>query len=109
MPGPRSSNSYTCTCTHFCGGYKTGLSRATYYRHAAYRDAAQPTSSFSSSFQSFLDDSAGSSVLGQSGLGLDVSQGNTDDLEEGEFPTSPHSSDGSNQNFEETAGVNFFF
>jgi hypothetical protein len=72
MPGPRSSNTYTCTCTHFCGGHKAGLSRATYYRHSPYRDAAQPTttSGFSTSFQSFLDNSAGG-------------QGNTGDLEAG--------------------------
>ena len=55
MPGSRSSNTYTCTCNHFCGGYKTGLSWATFYRHAPYRDAAQPN--FSSSFQDFLDKS----------------------------------------------------
>jgi hypothetical protein len=100
MPGPRSSNTYTCTCTHFCGGYKTGLSRATYYRHSPYRDA-QPqatTSSFSTSFQSFLDNSAGNSGSGSGilGIGRDESQGNTDDLEVA-------------QNFEEaaSAGVNF--
>jgi hypothetical protein len=40
-----------------CGGYKTGLSHATFYRHAPYRDAAQP--SYSSSFQDFLDKSGG--------------------------------------------------
>lgn len=98
MPGPRSSNTYTCTCTHFCGGYKTGLSRATYYRHSPYRDAAQPqaTSSFSTSFQNFLDNSASNSGSGSGilGIGQDESQGNTDDLEVA-------------QNFEEPAGVNF--
>jgi hypothetical protein len=112
MPGPRSSDTYTCTCTHFCGGYKTGLSRATYYRHSPYRDTAQPTSSFSTSFQSFLDNSAGNSGSGQSGRGLGSQlEGNTDDLE-AEFPTSPgsplvgHVLDGSTRNFEEAAGVN---
>jgi hypothetical protein len=75
MPGPRSSkNTYTCTCTHFCGGHKTGLSRATFYRHAPYRDASQPTSSFSLSFQNFLGNSAGNT-------GQEESQGNTDNLE----------------------------
>jgi hypothetical protein len=60
MPGPQSSmNTYTCTCTRFCGGHKTGLSRATFYRHAPYRDASKPTSSFSLSFQNFLGNSAG--------------------------------------------------
>ena len=112
MPGPRSSNTYTCTCTHFCGGYKTGLSRATYYRHSSYRDTAQPTSSFSTSFQSFLDNSAGNSGLGnsESGLGQEESQGNTDDLE-AEFPTPPHVQvvEGSTRNFEEAAGVNIPF
>lgn len=111
MPGPQSSNGYTCTCTHFCGGYKTGLSRATYYRHSSYRDldAAQP-SSFSTAFQSFLDESTSNSGSGRSGIGQEEPQGNTDDLE-AEFTTSPHASvlDGSTQNFEETAGVNFFF
>lgn len=101
MPGPRSSNTYTCTCTHFCGGYKPGLSRATYYRHSPYRDhdAAQPqaTSSFSASFQNFLDKSAGNSNgsgSGILGIGQDESQGNTDGFEVA-------------QNFEEGAGVNF--
>jgi hypothetical protein len=113
MPGPRNTgsntvNTYTCTCTHFCGGYKTGLSRATYYRHAPYRDAARATSSFSSSFQSFLHDSAGSGVSGQLAVGQEESQGNTDDLET-EIPTSPHVLDasGSIHNFEETARVSF--
>jgi hypothetical protein len=104
MPGPRSTgNTYTCTCTHFCGGYKSGLSRATYYRHSPYRDAAQPSSSFSTSFQTFLDDSAGNSGSGQSVLHQEEPQGNADDLE-GEFQTSPHI-----QNFEEAAQVNFPF
>jgi hypothetical protein len=132
MSGPRSSNTYTCTCTHFRGGYKTGLSRATFYRHSPYRDAAQPTGSFSTSFQNFLDDSAGDSGSGRLGLGQE-SQGNTDDFNtagdsgsgrsglgqesqgntadlEAEFPTSPHVLDGGTgiQNFE-TAGVNFPF
>jgi hypothetical protein len=79
MPGSRSSNTYTCTCTHFCGGYKTGLSRATFYRHAPYRDTAQP--SFSSSFQDFLDKSAG-----ESGQEEPQAQENTDNLG-AEFPT----------------------
>jgi hypothetical protein len=104
MPGPRSSNTYTCTCTHFCGGYKTGLSRATYYRHSPYRDAAQPTSGFSTSFQNFLDNSAGGSG---SGPGQEESQENADDMVT-EFQTS-HVLDGSTQNFEEAAGVNLPF
>jgi hypothetical protein len=49
MPGPNSGNTYTCTCTRFCKGYKTGLSRATFYRHAPYRPPE-----FSASFQAFL-------------------------------------------------------
>jgi hypothetical protein len=102
-----SKNTYTCTCTHFCGGYKTGLSRATFYRHSPYRDAAQP-SSFSSSFQNFLDNSAGNCG---SGLGQEESQGNTDNLEAGfstqSTTTPPHVLDASTWNFEEAAGVNF--
>lgn len=132
MPGPRStgSNTYTCTCVHFCGGYKTGLSRATYYRHSPYRDASAAPSqpSFSTSFQNFLDNSAGDSgpisgsgQSGQSGVGHrdwqpeEESQGNTDGLEVPvEFPTSPgsqapHVIDGFTQNFKETSGVNPFF
>jgi hypothetical protein len=109
MPGLQSGkNTYTCTCTQFCGGYKTGLSRATFYRHSPYRDAsaAQP-SSFSSSFQNFLDNSAGNSG---SGLGQEESQGNIDNLEAGfstQSTTPPHVLDASTQNFEEAAGVNF--
>lgn len=49
MPG----NTYTCTCTRFCKGYKTGLSRAMYYRHAPFRPPK-----FSASFQNFLQDSS---------------------------------------------------
>ena len=56
MPGPNSGNTvYTCTCTRFCKGYKTGLSRATYYRHAPYCP-----SEFSASFQAFLQNSESS-------------------------------------------------
>ena len=58
MPGPNvpnSGNSYTCTCTRFCKGYKTGLSRATFYRHAPYRRPSP--AEFSASFQAFLHDS----------------------------------------------------
>ena len=85
MSGPPSSkNTYTCTCTHFCGGYKTGLSRATYYRHAPYRDA--PQSSFSPSFQNFLDSSAGSGAANHSQTGQGESHRNTDNLGAG-FPT----------------------
>ena len=57
-PGPNSGNTYTCTCTCFC---KTGLSRATFYRHAPYR-APYPSHldppEFSASFQAFLDNSS---------------------------------------------------
>jgi len=71
MPGPGSSkNTYTCTCTHFCGGYKTGLSWATFYRHAPHRNPAQP--SFSAPFQNFLNDSTS-----HSGTGLEESQENS--------------------------------
>jgi hypothetical protein len=73
---PRRTNTYTCTCTHFCGGYKTGLSKATYYRHAPYRAAPQP--SFSPSFQNFLDNSAGSGAANQTGQ--EESHRNTDNL-----------------------------
>jgi hypothetical protein len=116
MPGPRSSNTYTCTCTHFCGGYKTGLSRATFYRHSPYRVAAQPPpTSFSTSFQNFLDNSAGNSGSGRSCLGREEYQGNTDTSDRDsdlEFPTqalggTPTRSQG--QNFEEAAGVIFPF
>jgi hypothetical protein len=63
--------SYTCTCTHFCKGYKTGLSRATYYRHAPYRGhgTSQSGNTFSASFQTFLDNSAN-----VSGNGRDTSE-----------------------------------
>jgi hypothetical protein len=112
MPESRGTNTYTCTCTRFCGGYKTGLSRATFYRHSPYRDTAQPTSSFSSSFQNFLDNSVGDSGSGRSGLGQEESQGDTDDLET-DFPTSPQVLDGtsSTRNFEEpeAAEVSFSF
>jgi hypothetical protein len=80
MPGPQSTKSYTCTCTHFCGGYKTGLSRATYYRHAPYRDPPQPSSTFSSSFQNFLDNSAGNSCLGQEEFHDDMEMDNMDHM-----------------------------
>jgi hypothetical protein len=57
MPGANSgNNTYTCTCTHFCKGYKTGLSCATFYQHAPYCDAPQP--GFSASFQAFLNNSS---------------------------------------------------
>jgi hypothetical protein len=60
MPGPNvvpnSGNTYTCTCTRFCKGYKTGLSRATFYRHAPYRPYRPPE--FSASFQAFLHNSS---------------------------------------------------
>lgn len=99
MPGPHSNTgTYTCTCTHFCGGYKSGLSRATYYRHSPYRDAAQHTSSFSTSFQIFLDNSTGDSGSGQLGqLGQEES---------------PHVHDGLpaiSQDFDKAAGVIFLF
>jgi hypothetical protein len=55
MPGPNSGNTYTCTCTRFCKGYKTGLSRATYYRHAQFRHGPPE---FSASFQAFLQNSS---------------------------------------------------
>jgi hypothetical protein len=61
MPGPNvpnvpnSGNTYTCTCTRFCKGYKTGLSRATYYRHAPYRPPE-----YSAAFQAFLHNSTSS-------------------------------------------------
>jgi hypothetical protein len=58
-------DTYTCTCAHFCKGYKTGLSRATYYRHAPYRSASAQSSTFSSSFQTFLDNSANVSGSGR--------------------------------------------
>lgn len=112
MPGPQSSNTYTCTCTHFCRGYKTGLSRATFYRHAPYRAAAQP--SFSSSFQDFLVKSADpSGAVNHSGTGQEESQaqGNIDNLG-GEFPPQVHG--GSTQNLGSTVdlgtvGVNLPF
>lgn len=117
MPGSRNNNTYTCTCTHFCGGYKTGLSWATFYRHAPYRDAAQP--SFSSSFQDFLDKSAGQSgAVNHSGLetGQEESQaqGNTDSLDNlgAEFPSQVlggiTQNSGSTVDLE-TVGVNFPF
>ena len=104
MPGPQSiKNTYMCTSTHFCGGFKTGLSQATFYRHTPYHDSTQP--SFSPSFQNFLDNSAGNSQSGQ-----DKSQGNTDGLE-AEFPTSPQVLDSSIQDShsESTTGVNLPF
>jgi hypothetical protein len=86
MSRPQSSkNTYTCTCAHFCGGYKAGLSRATYYRHAPYRDAPQP--SFSPSFQNFLDNSAGSGAANHSGTGQEESHSNAGSSRAG-FPTS---------------------
>jgi hypothetical protein len=71
-----SKNTYTCTCAHFCKGYKTGLSRATYYRHAPYRDSPQ-SSTFSASFQTFLDNSAH-----VSGGGRDTSHASEDSEED---------------------------
>jgi hypothetical protein len=61
-----SNNTYTCTCTRFCKGYKTGLSHATFYRHAPYHDAPQP--GFSASFQAFLHNSGASGPSTSSNL-----------------------------------------
>ena len=83
MSGSQNSNTYTCTCTHFCGGYKTGLSQDTFYRHAPYQDAVLGQPSYSSSFQDFLDNSAGESGASNlSGTGQESSQaqGNADNF-----------------------------
>ena len=70
MAGPTGSgNTYTCTCTRFCKGFKTGLSRATYYRHASFRP-----SEFSASFQAFLHDSTGSAPGPSTGSNLTVDE-----------------------------------
>jgi hypothetical protein len=74
MPGANSgNNTYTCTCTRFCRGYKTGLSRATFYRHAPYRDAPQP--GFSASFQAFLNNSSAPGPSTGSNLAADDEDG----------------------------------
>jgi hypothetical protein len=67
MPGPNVPNTYTCTCTRFCKGYKTGLSRATFYRHAPYRTSPPE---YSASFQAFLHDSSAPGLSTGSNLPL---------------------------------------
>jgi hypothetical protein len=78
MPGPNSGNTYTCTCTRFCKGYKTGLSRATFYRHAPYRPSPPE---FSASFQAFLHAPAGGPSTGNLAVLVDDSHDETFDNE----------------------------
>lgn len=76
MPGPDSGKTFTCTCTRFCKGYKTGLSRATYYRHAPYRDSLPE---FSASFQAFLQNSSAPGPSTGSNLAVDEHEDSQDD------------------------------